>query len=205
MRINRRHDEPAAPASHGEPARYGGGQDREYAAGDAPLDLFSYAALSREDEAAARSDAALIKAHMRSAAESIIEVGLALKRQKERLPHGTFLPWIATEFGMSADTANRMMLVAATYAEKSRIVRDLGPTALYELAAPSTPPEVRDQVEALVIDGQKVTAADVKRLKAETKAAQDNAADTANRPMYSLYTYNETHRAHHLMTCGSGA
>ena len=58
-------------------------------------DLFSYAALSREDEAAAREDAALIKAHMKSAAESIIAVGLALKRQKERLPHGMFLPWIA--------------------------------------------------------------------------------------------------------------
>lgn len=63
-------------------------------------DLFSYAALSREDEAAAREDAALIKAHMKTAAESIIAVGLALKRQKDRLPHGMFLPWIAAEFEM---------------------------------------------------------------------------------------------------------
>lgn len=49
----------------------------------------------------ARADAAVVKAHMRSAAESIIEVGLAPKRLKERLPDGMFLPWIETGFGMS--------------------------------------------------------------------------------------------------------
>lgn len=117
-----------------------------------------YAALSREDEVAAKEDAAIIKAHMKSAAESIIAVGLALKRQKERLPHGMFLPWIEAEFEMSHMTATRFMNVAEVYGSKANTVLVLPPKALYELAAPSTPQSVREQVEELVVDGQKVTA-----------------------------------------------
>lgn len=109
---------------------------------------------------------------MKSAAESIIAVGLALKRQKERLPHGMFLPWIASEFEMKEQTARNFMNVAAVYGSKSPTVGDLNATALYELAAPSTPPEVRDQVEALLVDGQKVTVADIRRMKGEAKDAQ---------------------------------
>ena len=93
---------------------------------------------------------------MKSAAESIIAVGLALKRQKERLPHGMFLPWISSEFGMAERTARRFMEVATAYASKSATVTDLTPTALYESAAPFIPAEVRDRVEELLVDGQKV-------------------------------------------------
>lgn len=148
---------------------------------DYAVDLFSYAALSREDEAAAREDAALIKAHMKSAAESIIAVGLALKRQKERLPHGMFLPWIAAEFEMSSDTANNMMRVASVYGDKYRNVRDLTSSALYELAKPSTSQAIRDTVEELLVDGQKVTVSDIRRMKAEAKAKDESIGALAAR------------------------
>ncbi|MGC0053687.1 DUF3102 domain-containing protein [Brucella pituitosa] len=145
-----------------------------------PVDVhFSYAALSRDDEVAAKEDAALIKTHMKSAAESIIAVGLALKRQKERLPHGTFLPWIEAEFQMADQTARRFIHVADANSGKSNIMLNLNPTALYELAAPSTPQSVREQVEELIVDGQKVTVADVKRLKLDAKAAEELTAARA--------------------------
>jgi hypothetical protein len=44
-------------------------------------------------------------------------------------------------------TSARLMLVAERYG-KSNIMLHLPPTALYELAAPSTPDEVRDQIES---------------------------------------------------------
>ena len=144
-------------------------------------DLFSYASLSRADEAAAREDAALIKAHMKTAAESIIAVGLALKRQKEQLPHGMFLPWIAAEFQMGEATAKRFMSVARYADGKSLTLSVLNATALYELAAPSTPQPIRDAVETLLVDGQKVTVADIRRMKAEAKQAQANADALASR------------------------
>ena len=142
----------------------------------ATVDLFSYSVLSREDEVAAKEDAAIIKAHMKSAAESIIAVGLALKRQKERLPHGMFLPWIEAEFGMSRQTADNFVHVAEVYAGKLPMISNFPPTVLYELARSSTPQSVREQVEELIVDGQKVTVADVKRLKAEAKAAEELAS-----------------------------
>lgn len=69
-----------------------------------------------------------------------------------------FLPWIEAEFEMSETTARNMMRVADRFAGKSATIADLAPTALYELAAPSTPESVRSAVEELVIDGEKVTA-----------------------------------------------
>jgi hypothetical protein len=53
-----------------------------------------------------------------------------------------FMPWIEAEFEMAERTARNFMNVAERYASKSATVADLAPTALYELAAPSTPEEV---------------------------------------------------------------
>ncbi len=147
----------------------------------APLDLFSYAALPREDEAVVREAAERIKLRLRRTAEDIIEIGKDLIAVKERLPHGQFLPWLREEFDMSEHTARRFMGVAREYGDKTRIVRDLEPTALYELAAPSTPQAVRDQVEELIVDGQKVTVADIRRMKQEAKAAKEGADALASR------------------------
>jgi hypothetical protein len=70
-----------------------------------------------------------------------------LNRQKEALPHRMFLPWIESEFGMSERPARKMMNVATTFAAKSAPYADLTLQAIYELAAPSTPEEVRTEVE----------------------------------------------------------
>lgn len=141
----------------------------------ATVDLFSYSVLSREDEVAAKEDAAIIKDNLRRACECIVVAGLALIRQKERLPHGCFLPWLGAEFSMSEDMANRYMQAARVYGSNTANLRNFSPSVLYELAAPSTPQAVREYVEELIVDGQKVTAADVKRLKAEAKAADELA------------------------------
>ena len=85
----------------------------------------------------------------RRTAEDIIEIGRDLNRMKERLPHGSFLPWIEAEFGMSEWAARRFMNVHSVYG-KSGSVPDLPPTALYELAAPKTPIEVREEVEKMI-------------------------------------------------------
>ena len=72
---------------------------------------------------------------------------------------------------MSESAARKLMAVATAYGSKSVNVTDLTVSALYELAAPSTPQPIRDAVEELLVDGQKVTAADVRRMKLETDLA----------------------------------
>ncbi len=68
-------------------------------------------------------------------------------RAKASLPHGSFLPWIEAEFGMHQTTANRFMHVATHDGSKVSTVLNPDPSALYELAAPKTPAEVREKVE----------------------------------------------------------
>ncbi|MCK0197755.1 DUF3102 domain-containing protein [Ancylobacter sp. 6x-1] len=95
---------------------------------------------------------------MQLAAESIIEVGRELIQQKKDIGHGNFLAWIEAEFGMSDQTARNMMRVADLYGDKVKSVLDLPATALYALAAPSTPDPVREAVIERAATGEKVTA-----------------------------------------------
>ncbi len=80
---------------------------------------------------------------------------------KESLPHGQFLPWIEAEFGMGDRTARRFMDVARVFGSKMDSLSDLNVTneALYELAAPKTPLEVREEVERMIEAGEVVTKA----------------------------------------------
>jgi hypothetical protein len=151
--------------------------------------LFDYAALDRATEVAARSDAALIKGLMRRTAEDVITIGQTLLAVKDLLPHGMFLPWVSAEFDMSERAARRFMEVASAYGSKSATVADLTVKALYELSAPSTPLEVRIEIENRIEAGELVTAADIKRLKddiaevtqvATEKTAQLTAAEQSN-------------------------
>lgn len=113
-----------------------------------------------------------------------------------------FLPWIEAEFAMSESAANRMMRVASAYGSKSINVTDLTASALYELAAPSTPQPIRDEVEALLVDGQKVTPAE-DDLHAELTMIDENlcrnelspaerASQTARRKVIYLELHPET-------------
>ena len=65
--------------------------------------------------------------------------------------------------GQRLRDARAYISVARTYEGKSRIVRDFPPTVLYALSAPSTPEDVRTEVERMIADGEVVRAADVKR------------------------------------------
>lgn len=107
-----------------------------------------------------------IRARMSRTAEDIVEIGRDLIAVKKALGHGHFLKWIDAEFGMSERTARNFMGVAEKF--KSATVTDFSPSVLYALAAPSTPDEVREEVTRRAGAGEKVTADEVKRLKAET-------------------------------------
>lgn len=101
----------------------------------------------------AREAAERIKLRLRRSAEDIIEIGRDLLSVKERIGHGNFLPWIEAEFGMTDKTAQRFMNVGRVYAGKNDIVSNLDVTALYELAAPKTSTEVREEIERMIEAG----------------------------------------------------
>ena len=95
----------------------------------------------------ARADAALIKGLVRRTAEDVIEIGNALIRQKKALP-GAFHAWIEAEFGWQERLAQRFMSIATKFGNADRSnLTGLSMHALTELAAPSTPPEIREEIE----------------------------------------------------------
>ena len=74
---------------------------------------------------------------------------------------------------MSEKSAERYMAVTDRYGDEIDSVSNLSLTALYELAAPSTPDAVRAEVADRVAGGESITAAEVKELKSKIKERDD--------------------------------
>jgi hypothetical protein len=84
----------------------------------------------------------------RRAQDDLMKIGQRLVEVKELLEHGQFQEWCATEFQMTARTARNMMNVAKVFGDKTETVSVLSDSAMYLLAAPSTPEEARVEVIA---------------------------------------------------------
>lgn len=108
------------------------------------------------------------KALMRRTAQDIIEIGRRLIEVKARLGHGQFGAWLATEFEWSQDTATRFMNVAARFSNIPQIA-EFAPSALYLLAAPSTPDEVREEALERAEAGERITYSTARALVDEHK------------------------------------
>jgi hypothetical protein len=85
---------------------------------------------------------------------SVIEIGAASSRCGIDLEHGQFLRWVDAEFALCQRTAENMMAAAKWADGKNEIVADLAPTAIYALAAKSTPPAVQVEVLARLESGE---------------------------------------------------
>jgi hypothetical protein len=139
------------------------------------------AVIQIEHESFAREVADRIRSRMMHTVQGVIEIGRDLIAVKERLGHGNFLPWIDREFRMTDKSAERFMSVAERFGDKFDSVSNLSLTALYELAAPSTPEEVRTEVAERAATGESVTAAEVKELKNRIKEERKERTALSNK------------------------
>ena len=132
-----------------------------------PVSLFDYASLDSETCQFVQEQTGEIRLLMRRTAQGIIEVGQKLIEVKQRLGHGHFLDWLAAEFEWTERTARRFMTVAEKFGTKSDILSsvDVAPTALYLLAAPSTPETAREEALVLAQRGEAITPTTAKQLK----------------------------------------
>ncbi len=62
---------------------------------------------------------------------------------KQQIQHGQFGAWLHAEFGMTERMTRNDMRAVAAFGAKTDIMSDLPPTAIYTLAAPSTPTQFR--------------------------------------------------------------
>jgi hypothetical protein len=122
-------------------------------------DRFDYGTLEVVSAGQARSAAERIR---KRTWDSYIANGRDLIAIKALLDHGAFGTWLKAEFGMSARTAQNLMNAAELVDGKSAIVSVLPVTAIYQLAAPSTPASVRDDVVARLENGEKLTVREIR-------------------------------------------
>jgi hypothetical protein len=108
----------------------------------------------------------------RRAVQDIIEIGSRLIEAKKIAPHGAWLPWLDHEFGWTERTARRYMSVAEL-AAKSDNVSDLNVpiSALYSLAAPSTPAEAIDEIAERSAAGKRLSISVVRQTIAAARPA----------------------------------
>ena len=126
---------------------------------------FDYSSLDSETSRFVQQQTGEIRALMKRTAQDIIEVGQKLIEVKKRLRHGRFGDWLRAEFEWSEPTAQRFMRVAQQF--KSVTVMDLAiaPSALYVLAAPSTPETVRTEALLRASAGETITQKLAKEIK----------------------------------------
>ena len=124
-----------------------------------PEESFKYANLDEHTRNIIWQYTSEIKDLMRLTAENIISIGQKLTQVKLQLGHGSFQQWLKSEFEWSEQTARQFMQVyrwSETIENRNFVFSQLGTSALYLLAAPSTPPEAREEVLDLVGGGEKV-------------------------------------------------
>ena len=134
---------------------------------------YDYSLIPEADRSQVQSAAIDIVRNYINAHESRIEIGKRLIEIKDVLEYGQFGEWCETEFQMSQRSAQRMMQVAEAFDGKYDTVSLLTDSALYLLAAPSTPEEAREEViEQAKATGHSPTQTEVKAVIDSHKPAK---------------------------------
>jgi hypothetical protein len=130
--------------------------------------LFAYDGLDSETSDIVRQRAGEIRGLLKRAGADIVEIGRKLVDVKGQLPHGHFGKWLTAEFSMSADTAENFMRVAAHFGDQPKL-SEFAPSALYLLAAPSTPDSAREEAQERAEAGETISRTVAKQIVAEHK------------------------------------
>ena len=139
---------------------------------DPMLENFDYQQLNpntREQIQALTTD---IRNRLRRCALDIYQIGQDLCLIKQQLQHGQFRAWLKAEFDWSVSAANKFMQVSQQFQLEDLANVEIAPSALYALAAPSTPDEVRDRALAQAKQGKTITFSLAKQLIKENKHSE---------------------------------
>lgn len=120
---------------------------------------FDYGALDSETRIVVQQRTGEIRSLVRRSAQDVCDLGAKLIEVKDRLGDGNFREWLRSEFGWSHMTAYRFIQVHERFGRNNLLQVDVAPSALYLLAAPSTPEEAVDEALERAADGERITHA----------------------------------------------
>ena len=133
---------------------------------------FDYSALDTEARILVQQRASEIKSLMRRTVQNIIEIGNKLTEVKAQLGYGNFTRWLEHEFEWQERSARNFMRVAEVFKTANFADLDFAASALYLLAAPSIPEQVRETAMTLASQGRTITYSKAKEIIDQYKQSQ---------------------------------
>ena len=125
---------------------------------------FNYGNLDSQQREQVRQATEEIKKRLRRAAQDIWEIGKMLSVVQSQLQRGQFDDWIKTEFDWSRRTAYKFISVYKRFDRQINFAEvNIATSALYLLAAESTPENIRQDFIDKAQQGVKITHQEVKQ------------------------------------------
>lgn len=144
---------------------------------------FDYEVLDAQQRLVVQQRTGEIRESLRRSAQEIWEIGQKLADVRLRLKHGQFEAWLKGEFGWSRRTAYNFINVYEAFGERANLAQiEIATSALYLLAAPSTPQEVRSEVLQRAKEGETVTHKELRQVIKEEKLLSPPAVETPEPP-----------------------
>jgi hypothetical protein len=141
---------------------------------------FDYETLSLQQRVSVQRVAAEIKEHLRHTAQTIWRIGEKLVQARSQLEYRQFSAWLKVEFGWSQRTAYNFINVYQAFPELANFARmDISISALYLLAAPSTPQEIRNHFLNCAIAGEKINYKEIQKAIREAKRSTPDSKQAA--------------------------
>jgi len=126
--------------------------------------LFDYDSLEAGQRSIIQQRTGEIRERLRRSAQDVWEIGQKLSDVRSRLKYGQFLTWIKAEFGWSQRTAYNFINVYETFGDRfANLAKvNIATSLLYQLASPSVPEELREQILRAAEQGDTMTAKELK-------------------------------------------
>lgn len=126
---------------------------------------FNYAALDTETRIVVQQRTSEIKERLRDAARATWEVGQKLVDVRNCLEYGQFNLWLKTEFQWSRSTAYNYINIFESFGSCPNFGQlDIAISALYLLAAPSTPETAREEALERAVEGETISSTKAKAI-----------------------------------------
>jgi hypothetical protein len=149
--------------------------------------LFDYGALDQETQVLVRLRAGEIKSLAKRVASDIVEIGGKLAEVKDRVGgNGKFSDWLSAELGWSDRTAHNFIAVWQKFNAANFALENVATSALYLLAAPSTPAEAVEAARQIADSGEKVTHGVAKEIVRQAKEKRPKQVELMEEPEEAL-------------------
>jgi hypothetical protein len=132
---------------------------------------FDYNALEMETRIVVQQRTRDIKERMKRTAQDIIDTGRDLAEVRSKLSYGQFGAWLATEFAWSRSTAYNLIRVHEQLGSANFAQLPVAASALYLLAAPSTPVAAREEALARASGGEAISRGAAREIVTSHKPA----------------------------------